>query len=157
MTDVRTEEMAVRWSIRTTPEQRMFEHWIRPNTFDKFDLWLRTDAVEGYHELMDGLSVKPIKEKGQPGVGLAHVRVGSNFRPKVTIKPDDSVEIIRLEQRWLYEYQLAASLHRQVRLGDVTVVVSKVDLTGSKWFRQDRGFTHALVMHEIWVHEVLGS
>jgi hypothetical protein len=152
-------DMKESWTIRTTAEQRAYESFTKPNGFGKYDLWIRTDALADQPELLDGLSYKPIRRPDEPGriVGMAHVRAGSQYAPRVKLEPlaGDLFNARQLEDFWLREHALAASLNRQMRLGAVSLIVSRSDLRNNRWFRPDRGYTHALWLNEVIVHEVL--
>jgi hypothetical protein len=152
-------DMKESWTVRTTPEQRAYSHILAPNSFGKFDLWVRTDAFDDQPELLEGLSIKPIKRPDEPvrSVGQAHVRMGSQYAPRVKLEPlgGDVLNTKQLEDVWLREHALATSLRRPMRLGAVSLVCGRSDLRNCRWFSPDRGFTHALWLQEVIVHEVL--
>jgi len=152
------------WTVRTTPEQRAYSHILAPNSFGKFDIWVRTDAFADQPELLEGLSIKPIRRPDEPvhSVGLAHVRLGSQYAPRVSLVPpllphsiDPREKVRQLEDAWLREHALATSLRRPMRLGAVSLVCGRSDLRNNRWFRPDRGYTHALWLQEVIVQEVL--
>lgn len=149
-----------RWSILTSDAQRLYSHLLQPNSFGKFDVWVRTDAIDD-PLLLAGLCMKPMRRPEEPTtlVGLAHVRLGSSYQPRVSLEPRFAYGELskkQLEDDWLREHALATSLRRPMRLGMISLVVGKMDLREHRYFR-DRGFTHALTLHEVKVHEVLGS
>ena len=153
------------WTVRTTPEQRAYSHILAPNSFGKFDVWVRTDALADQPELFEGFCVKPIRRPDEPvhSVGLVHVRMGSHYAPKVTLQSallpydsDPGAKLRQLEDAWLRKHALATSLRRPMRLGAVSLVCGRSDLRNNRWFRPDRGYTHALWLQEVIVQEVLG-
>jgi len=153
-----------RWTVHTTAEQRAFSHILAPNSFGRFDIWVRTDALADQPELLEGLNIKPIRrpDESPHSVGQAHVRMGSNFAPRVSLVPpmlphdsDPGAKLRRLEDAWLQEHALATSLRRPMRLGAVSLVCGRIDLRNNRWFRPERGYTHALTLHEVIVQEVI--
>lgn len=147
------------WPVRTTADQRLHSHILAPNQWGKYDIWVRTDAFADQPDLLDGVNIKPVRRPDEPihSVGLAHVRLGSNFAPRVSLEPLNGyvVSVGQLEDAWLREHALASSLRRPMRLGKITLTVSRIDLRNSRWFDHTRGFTHALGLQSVTVHEVL--
>lgn len=145
------------WHIRTTPEQREFMELFKPNSWGKFGVSLPVSILPD--ELLEGVRTKDYDETRwkdfAPG---PFVHAGTSRQPVIAIAPDDPVEVLRLEDRWLREHALANSLNRTPRLGDVTFSISRIDLSAYRErYHVSGSWTHALGLQSARIHEVIGS
>lgn len=149
----------VSWTVRLQNDDWCYPDLLKPNQFGKYGVSMSYHALTarlGVYDLVEGVRTQSVKTvEGKPHLAGEYVRCGSGHAPQLIIQPDDPVEIIRLEDAWLREHSLAASLNRPVRLGAISQVVVRIDLA---YYRERFNYsgkaTHALGLQKVLIHEV---
>lgn len=119
---------------------------IEPDSFNKFGVAVSRDLIDRHAVDTTGLRFKELG--GHSGTWT---RASSSFRPRIVLAPKGDQSVVSLEDAWLREYQLAKSLRRPLVLPSITLVLGKFQL--SERFTRGEGFTHALSLNSIEVHQ----